>query len=132
MIRPNRRSFASSGELRPGSLILIGVMMRIERRSRARDEEVRIAALAPRAEPGTVEARPGGISAATPLDPPAPAPPQRPHPVQQRPIRAATGAASLGPTVRDVPSVLHDAGPNQRRTPTCRRRPRSQPTPGCA
>jgi hypothetical protein len=41
-----------------GSLILIGVMIRIERRSRARDQEIRAAALAPRPEPGSVAARP--------------------------------------------------------------------------
>jgi hypothetical protein len=41
-----------------GSLVLIGVMIRIERRSRARDQEIRAAAVAPRPEAGTVEARP--------------------------------------------------------------------------
>lgn len=104
-----------------GSLVLIGVMMRIERRSRARDAEIRVAALAPRAEPGSVEARPGAVTREEPrlatasrVDPPMP---QRQDPVQQRPITAATGAASLGPAAglgpaaRDVPSVLHDARP---------------------
>ena len=47
-----------------GSLVLIGVMIRIERRSRARDQEIRNAALAPRPEPGSVGARPT-VAAAT-------------------------------------------------------------------
>jgi hypothetical protein len=66
-----------------GSLVLIGVMIRIERRSRARDEEIRAAALAYAPAPGSVEARPI-VADATPR--PAPAPPA-----------AAMGAAGRGP-----------------------------------
>jgi hypothetical protein len=53
-----------------GSLILVGVMIRIERRSRARDQEIRAAAVEPRPEPGSVEARPI-VPEATPLSAPA-------------------------------------------------------------
>jgi hypothetical protein len=53
-----------------GSLILVGVMIRIERRSRARDREIRAAAVEPRPEPGSVEARPI-VSEATQLSAPA-------------------------------------------------------------
>jgi Domain of unknown function (DUF4328) len=57
-----------------GSLVLIGVMIRIERRSRARDQEIRAAALTPRPEPGSVEARPIVPEATRSVTPPAPAP----------------------------------------------------------
>jgi hypothetical protein len=63
-----------------GSLVLIAVMIRIERRSRARDQEIRAAAMAPRPEPGTVEARPvlsdptPSVAAAAPNAPAAPVP----------------------------------------------------------
>jgi hypothetical protein len=53
-----------------GSLILVGVMIRIERRSRARDQEIRAAAVEPRPEPGSVEARPI-VPEATQLSAPA-------------------------------------------------------------
>jgi hypothetical protein len=68
-----------------GSLILVGVMIRIERRSRARDQEIRAAALVPRPEPGSVEARPI-VTEATPR--PAPSSPAPASPV---------GAAGRGP-----------------------------------
>lgn len=58
-----------------GSLILVGVMIRIERRSRARDQEIRAAALAPRPEPGSVEARPAMPEVAPRAAPAAPATP---------------------------------------------------------
>ena len=58
-----------------GSLILVGVMIRIERRSRARDQEIRAAAVAPMPEPGSVEARPivpEATQRATPVPPATP------------------------------------------------------------
>jgi hypothetical protein len=57
-----------------GSLVLIGVMIRIERRSRARDLEIRAAALMPRPEPGSVEARPIVLEATQSTAPAAHAP----------------------------------------------------------
>lgn len=45
-----------------GAIVLVLIMFRMESRARARDREIRAAAAAPRAEPGTVAARPGGVS----------------------------------------------------------------------
>ena len=45
-----------------GAIVLVLILFRIEARARARDREIRKAAAAPRAEPGTVAARPGGVS----------------------------------------------------------------------
>ena len=78
-----------------GSLVLIGVMIRIERRSRARDQEIRAAALAPRAEPGSVEARPN-VPEATPSV--AAAPPVQATAIQATPVPTpAEHVAGRGP-----------------------------------
>lgn len=45
-----------------GAIVLVMILFRIESRARARDREIRRSAAAPRAEPGTVAARPGGVS----------------------------------------------------------------------
>ena len=45
-----------------GAIVLVMIMFRIESRARARDIEIRKSAAAPRPEPGTVAARPGGVS----------------------------------------------------------------------
>lgn len=45
-----------------GAIVLVLILFRVESRARARDREIRKAAAAPRAEPGTVAARPGGMS----------------------------------------------------------------------
>jgi hypothetical protein len=45
-----------------GAIVLVLIMFRIESRARARDVEIRKSAAAPRPEPGTVAARPGGVS----------------------------------------------------------------------
>jgi uncharacterized protein DUF4328 len=45
-----------------GAIVLVLILFRIESRARARDREIRKAAAAPRAEPGTIAARPGGVS----------------------------------------------------------------------
>jgi hypothetical protein len=45
-----------------GAIVLVLIMFRIESRARARDSEIRKSAAAPRPEPGTVAARPGGVS----------------------------------------------------------------------
>jgi hypothetical protein len=45
-----------------GAIVLVLILFRVESRARARDREIRKAAAAPRAEPGTVAARPGGVS----------------------------------------------------------------------
>jgi hypothetical protein len=44
-----------------GAIVLVMIMFRIESRARARDREIRKAAFAPRPEPGSIEARPGGV-----------------------------------------------------------------------
>ncbi len=44
-----------------GAIVLVMIMFRIESRARARDREIRKATRTPRAEPGSVEARPGGV-----------------------------------------------------------------------
>jgi hypothetical protein len=58
-----------------GAIVLVLIMFRIEARARARNLEIRNAATASRPEPGTVEARPGGVSwesaAGTTVDSPA-------------------------------------------------------------
>ena len=66
-----------------GAVVLVLIIFRIESRARARDREIRKAAFAPRPEPGSVEARPGGVSweaaavaaAASSNDPGSPASP---------------------------------------------------------
>jgi hypothetical protein len=45
-----------------GAVVLVMIMFRIESRARARDTEIRKSAAAPRPEPGTIAARPGGVS----------------------------------------------------------------------
>ena len=45
-----------------GAIVLVMILFRIESRARARDLEIRRSAAAPRAEPGSVAARPGGMS----------------------------------------------------------------------
>jgi hypothetical protein len=45
-----------------GAIVLVLIMFRIESRARARDVEIRKSAAAPRPDPGTVAARPGGVS----------------------------------------------------------------------
>jgi hypothetical protein len=66
-----------------GSLVLVGVTIRIERRSRARDLEIRAAAAAPASEAGSVEARPTR---------PAPT-----HPVLRTPEATPLPAGGRGP-----------------------------------
>lgn len=76
-----------------GAIVLVLVMFRIEARARARDREIRKIAAAPRPEPGTVEARPKGVSreSAAPMAVGSPAP-------------AAAAAAPVAATV--VPGPL--------------------------
>ncbi len=91
-----------------GAIVLVMVMFRIESRASARDREIRAAAFAPRAEPGTVEARPGGVSweaaaaggVAMAMTAPAP------DPVQARGVTAATGGS-----VSALLAVPDPAGP---------------------
>lgn len=84
-----------------GAIVLVLIMFRIEARARARDREIRKAAVAPRAVPGTVEARPGGVTwdqAASAGAAPGPGEPPR-DPVQARPVTAATRGPAAAPTL---------------------------------
>ena len=70
-----------------GAIVLVLILFRIESRARARDREIRKAAAAPRAEPGTVAARPGGMSWEMTAAAAAPSRTRRRGPRCRRPLR---------------------------------------------
>jgi hypothetical protein len=94
-----------------GAIVLVLIMFRIEARARARDREIRKIAAAPRPEPGTVEARPQGLSPESPapmaMGSPAPAATPVPAAVVPGPLGfvpanaapADAGAAPAAPVV---------------------------------
>jgi len=87
-----------------GAIVLVMIMFRIESRARARDGEIRTAAIAPRGEPGSVEARPGeaavgtaAVAEARPIPGPlgSASAPTEPAMFVERPFAAATGVAAV-------------------------------------
>jgi hypothetical protein len=124
-----------------GAIVLVLIVFRIESRARARDREIRKAAAAPRAEPGTVAARPGGTSwemaaaaaaaqpnatTRSPVQPPAApdvraeAPPAAPDPASA----AAHGAGMVPGPLGFVPA---DSAPEAFEAPTAAREQRGAP-----
>ena len=101
-----------------GAIVLVLILFRVESRARARDREIRKAAAAPRAEPGSVAARPGGMSwemtaaaAATKPDattrsqpPPPPPPPATPSVVPSAPAAGLPGAGLVPGPLGFVPA----------------------------
>jgi hypothetical protein len=88
-----------------GAIVLVMVMFRIESRARARDGEIRKAAVTPRAEPGNVGARPAQAALATSVAAPASAPAAaaRAFPAAAAaPVAAPAGAAIPGATAMPV------------------------------
>jgi hypothetical protein len=100
-----------------GAIVLVLIMFRIEGRARARDGEIRKIAAAPRPEPGTVEARPPGVSRESPgpiaVGSPAPvaapvAAAVVPGPLGFVPAEALPAPADAAPT---APAAHHPTGP---------------------
>jgi hypothetical protein len=89
-----------------GAIVLVLVMFRIEARARARDREIRKIAAAPRPEPGTIEARPGGMSreSAAQMAEGSPAP-------AAAPVSAALVPGPLGFVPADTAPAGADAAP---------------------